>query len=192
VLRYPQVELNNSTYFLGKTSPNQEKFMHKLIQTIALGAVVLSPLSLISLATAAAAHHTSSHVTTVATTTTQTKPKMKKGKKTTTNGVIKKKPAAIDPTTTQPETSTPSGETTPMKVKPAMPDTTMPSSKINPNGAGVNGSLKPNTNIKVPTSGTNIPTTTPGGVADPAGGSMSKPSVPSVPSIPSVPTGLPK
>jgi hypothetical protein len=41
--------------------------MNKLVSTIVLTAVVLSPLSLISSITAAAAHHTRSHVSTVST-----------------------------------------------------------------------------------------------------------------------------
>jgi hypothetical protein len=153
--------------------------MHKLIQTIALGAVVLSPISIIGLATAAEAHHTGSHVSTVSIATTQTKPKTKKGKKPTT-GTMKKPGAGA--TTTSPM-GTP-GMDPSTKVKPATPDATIPSTKINPNGAGVDGSTKPNT-IKVPTSDTTAPTGTPGSVANPAG-SMSNPTTPNVP------TGLPK
>lgn len=41
--------------------------MNKLVSTIVLTAVVLSPLSLISSITSAAAHHTRSHVSTVST-----------------------------------------------------------------------------------------------------------------------------
>ena len=65
--------------------------MNKLIQTIALGAVVLSPLSIIGTVIAADAHHTSSHVTTVATTIAKpAKAKMKKGKKTIAPSGMKK------------------------------------------------------------------------------------------------------
>gem|GEM_PF-5562527 len=80
--------------------------MRKLIQTITLGAVVLSPLSLITLATTASAHHTGSHVSTVSIATTQTKPKTKtKTTKKPTTGSMKKTvaPAA----TTTPATSLP-------------------------------------------------------------------------------------
>jgi hypothetical protein len=60
--------------------------MNKLIQTIALSAVVFSPLTLISLATSAAAHHTSSHVSTVAVTTPNLrKVRIKNSKKAVTN-----------------------------------------------------------------------------------------------------------
>ena len=72
--------------------------MNKLIQTIALTAVVFSPLSLISLISSAAAHHTSSHVSTVANKISQTTKKKStnpmSGKKKPMRGMSdKKKPA---------------------------------------------------------------------------------------------------
>ncbi|WP_373544813.1 hypothetical protein [Chamaesiphon sp.] len=72
--------------------------MNKLIQTIALTAVVFSPLSLISLISSATAHHTSSHVSTVATEISQTTKKKStksqmSGKKKPMSGMGNKKPA---------------------------------------------------------------------------------------------------
>jgi hypothetical protein len=71
--------------------------MHKLIQSIALTAIVFSPLTLISLTTSAFAHHTSSHVSTVATNTPKTsKAQMKKDKKSFINVPRKQRSATTN------------------------------------------------------------------------------------------------
>ena len=165
--------------------------MNKLIQTLVLTAVVFSPLSLIASISAATAHHTASHVSTVALEGTKTpKAKMKKGKKSVTTGSSKKKPAATDATMTKPDASMPAG--TDSQMKPTKPDTGVPSSKVKPNGAVMDGSMaKPASTLKVPTSGTSLPSTPtsiPSGVSTPTG----IPSGMSKPSVPSLPTGLPK
>jgi hypothetical protein len=166
--------------------------MNKLIQTLVLTAVVFSPLSLIASISGARAHHTAAHVSTVALEGTKTtKAKMKKkGKKSMTTSSSKKKPAATDATMTKPDTSMPAG--TDSQMKPTKPDTGVPSSKVKPNGAVMDGSMaKPASTLKVPTSGTSLPSTPtsiPSGVSTPTG----IPSDMSKPSVPSLPTGLPK
>jgi ABC-type transporter MlaC component len=71
--------------------------MYKLIQTIALTAVIFSPLSLISLVTSANAHHTHSHVSTVAKNTIKTRQApIKKNKKSAVNVARKQKSAVIN------------------------------------------------------------------------------------------------
>jgi hypothetical protein len=160
--------------------------MNKLIQTIALSAVIISPLSLISSIESAAAHHTPSHVSTTAVKMTQaTKKKTKKApvkgsKKPMTNGTSNKKPADTDATT--PSGATPSTGDSQMNptTQPTTNPDAVPSSKGKPSNSG--------TDSELPKSGTNntlpgTPASIPGSV--PANGT-------SVPSVPSVPSGTPK
>jgi hypothetical protein len=176
------VELENSTYCLGKTSTNFKKFMNKLIQTIALGTVVLSPLSLIGTVIAADAHHSSSHVSTVATAVAKTdKTKAKKGKKTTAPGSMKK-PATPD--ATKPGATAPAGDTMPATTTPG--SSTVPGSKTNSTGDTDGSTSKPG-NLKVPT--TPGSTTLPGTPTS-IPGSDSKPA--DANTTPNVPTGTPK
>ena len=123
--------------------------MNKIIQTIALTAVVFSPLSLISLVTSATAHHTSSHVASVAVATTKTRKKaVKKGKQPAATGTSQQKPA--NDATNQPPTGMPSSESIPAKsTNPDLsPDKMKPSGTISP---------KPGTS-EIPPAGSGVPT----------------------------------
>jgi hypothetical protein len=149
--------------------------MNKLIQNIAVTAIVFSPLSLISLIEAAAAHHTPGHVSTVSMTGTKKKAKtiksVKKGKKPVTS----QKTAPED--TTAPGATTPTGEMSPSSIK---------------QGGSVESPIsKPGTDGKIPTTGSmepKVPVSIPGGGSAPTGTpGTSVPSVPTVPTVPAVP-----
>ena len=137
--------------------------MIKTIQTIALTAIVFSPLSLISLVTAATAHHSSSHVSNISIADTKTRKKgAKKVKPPAATGTSEQKPAPD--AMTQPPATMPGSESVP--VKPTPPDTSI--DKMNPSG------------VVTPKPGSSdIP---------PAGNLPSNPSVPGTPSIPGTPS----
>jgi hypothetical protein len=137
--------------------------MNKLIQNIAVSAIVFSPLSLIGSIKAASAHHTSSHASTISMTgTKKTTNPTKKGKKPITG----QKTTPGD--TTTPPPAIPTGETPPDSTK---------------KGGAVDPISKPGTDRKIPTTGTNqpnVPVSIPGDV----------PSTP-VPSLPTTVPGTP-
>ena len=136
--------------------------MIKIIQTIALTAIVFSPLSLISLITSATAHHTSSHVSNISVATTTARKKKKSNRATPAPAGTNQRQPAPD-AITQPPATMPS-----VPVNPTQPDasndkmkrgtiTPKPgSTEIPPAGSAVPGMPT------VPGSGTpTIPTTLP-------------------------------
>ena len=142
--------------------------MIKIIQTIALTAIVFSPLSLISLVTSATAHHNSSHVSTVAVATTKVpKKKRKKGVKPASTDTNQQQPApdAI----TQPPATMPS-----VPVNPTQPDASSDNMK--------RGTIKPKPgSIEIPPAGSSVP------------GTPGVPGMPTVPGsgTPTIPTTIP-
>jgi hypothetical protein len=193
---------------LGNTSKNSSLCMNKIIQTIALTLVILSPLSAIGslakpslwLIAPAAAHHTESHVNTVSIETNLSRRKKKTRVRVTTpkrTGSVKKKtvtPAATtDPATgiPQPETSLPPQR---IPVKPATPTKNPPvsNSRIKPIDPRLgNPTAKPGSNTKLPSSNSGVPSIplpTPGEIPNPAG---EAPSIPRT-NIPNLPAGTRK
>jgi hypothetical protein len=185
---------------LGKTSKNSSVCMNKIIQTIALTLIILSPLSTIGSIAPAAAHHTESHVTTVSIETNLSRRKKKarvRATKPNSTGAVKKK--TVTPgKTTDPATEIPQTETNiPPKrvpVKPANPTKTAPvsNSRIKPIDPRVgNPTAKPGTNTKLPSTDSGIPSIplpNPGDVPNPAGDA---PSIPKT-TIPNLPAGTSK
>jgi hypothetical protein len=174
--------------------------MNKIIQTIALTLVILSPLSAIGSIFPAAAHHTESHVNTVSIETNLSRRKKKTrlpATKPNRTGTVKKKTitpnATTDPATgvPQPETSFPAKR---IPVKPATPTKTAPASnsRIKPIDPRVgNPTAKPGSNTKLPSTNSGVPSIplpTPGDIPNPAGDA---PSIPRT-TIPNLPAGTSK
>jgi hypothetical protein len=200
VLGWINATASDSTGVLGNTSKNSSVCMNKIIQTIALTLVILSPLSAIGSIPPAAAHHTESHVNTVSIETNLSRRKKKTrvpATKPRRTGTVKKKtvtPAATkDPATgiPQPETNVPPQR---IPVKPANPNKTAPvsNSRIKPIDPRVgNPTAKPGSNTKLPSTNSGVPSIplpTPGEIPNPAG---EAPSIPRT-TIPNLPAGTSK
>jgi hypothetical protein len=185
---------------LGKMSKNSSVCMNKIIQTIALTLVILSPLTTIGSSEPAAAHHTESHVNTVSIEANLGRRKKKTRVRVTKpnrTGTVKKKTVTPDATTVpatgipQPETNIPPQR---LPAKPANPTKTPPvsNSRIKPIDPRVgNPTAKPGSNTKLPSTDSGIPSIplpTPGDVPNPAGDA---PSIPRT-TIPNLPAGTSK
>jgi hypothetical protein len=176
--------------------------MNKLIQSIIISAVVIAPLSSLSLMAEATTHHTQSHVSTMSLETTRTRRKTKKVKKFRKQANIKAKKQvtkrykkkAVSTKETMTPSSKPENPTIPQTI-PVPP--TLPTPSTSPESSAPNPPLKstldpkngnpmtkPSTDVVLPNpaDGTPIiPVFSPGSIPNPSGDtSIPNPKFPTV------------